>query len=225
MPTSSVFCALGSAMMRGQHVYEMSAVVTLQKYMEPTFLQDYAKYNKPVNELMRRAISDMKGEGYKEDEIQYTLELEMKWGGTQIHTITVFSPVLTIQSDDDVKRVIDAFEDQYAAIYGRPAVFREAGAEVLTFRLRSLAPSDELILQSVEEVGENADHAIRGKRLVYWRERGDFAETPIYSYGALKAGNRVQGPAILNARDTTVVVPPGHRLRVDTYLHGFIKRD
>lgn len=226
MPTSSVFCAFGSAMMRGQHVYEYSRFVTLQKYMQPKFMEDYSQFNEPVKELMDRATRDMTGEGHKVEDIQFLLELEMKWGGTQIHTLAVHSPRFFIEGDEDVVAIIDAFEQQYGAVYGASASFRQAGAEVLTFRLRALAAPSELNIPTFEPVSENTQPAaLKGKRLVYWRQMGDFTDTPIYNYDLLQCGNMIKGPAVIEMNDSTIVLPPGQRIVIDRYLNGLIEND
>lgn len=224
MPTSSVFCALGSAMMRGQHVYEYSGNITLQKYMQPVLLEDYNTFNKPVKDLMERATNDMRMEGYKEEDIQFRLELDMKWGGTQVHTTTVYSPRLYVSSQEDIKSVIDAFQEQYAEVYGSSAVFREAGAEILTFRLRAIAPPGELAIPVFDFVGKDASSALKGQRTAFWGEETSFVETDIYEYELLQCGNEITGPAIIETKDTTVVLPPEHRLSVDKYLHCIIEK-
>lgn len=224
MPTSSVFCALGSAMMRGQHVYEYSGNVALQKYMQPALLDDYTQFNRPVKGLMDRAVKDMVSEGHREENIKFSLELEMKWGGTQVHTTTVFSPRLFVESTEEVSQIIDAFEEQYAAVYGKSAVFRGAGAEVQTFRLRAMAPSTELVIPTFQSDGEDAGAALKGRRSAYWFEEGGVVDTPVYEYDMLRCGNLIVGPAIVEAKDTTVVLPPGRRLNVDKYLHCIIEK-
>ena len=46
-------------------------------------------------------------------------------------------------------------------------------------------------------------------RSAYFAEHGDFATTPVFDWPALAIGDRVDGPAVVQAPDTTVVVPPG----------------
>jgi N-methylhydantoinase A/oxoprolinase/acetone carboxylase beta subunit len=43
-----------------------------------------------------------------------------------------------------------------------------------------------------------------------WDEKGYF-ETPIYQRGLFGPGNKIQGPAIIEAKDTTIVIPPGYK--------------
>jgi N-methylhydantoinase A/oxoprolinase/acetone carboxylase beta subunit len=42
-------------------------------------------------------------------------------------------------------------------------------------------------------------------------------ETRYYDRGALQAGNRLTGPAIVNQYDSTTVIPPGLTAHVDRF--------
>ncbi len=56
---------------------------------------------------------------------------------------------------------------------------------------------------------------MRKKRDIYWPDLGRRRATPVYDGERLAVGNRIAGPAIVETADTTVVVQPGTRLRVD----------
>jgi N-methylhydantoinase A/oxoprolinase/acetone carboxylase beta subunit len=57
--------------------------------------------------------------------------------------------------------------------------------------------------------------AARKKREIYWPDLGRKKSTPVYDGERLANGNRIAGPAIVETADTTVVVQPGTKLRVD----------
>ncbi len=61
--------------------------------------------------------------------------------------------------------------------------------------------------------------AQRGSRQVWFEDAGRI-DCAIYDRRALPGGERVPGPAIIEAADTTVVVPPGWRLTCDP--RGFL---
>jgi N-methylhydantoinase A len=50
---------------------------------------------------------------------------------------------------------------------------------------------------------------------VYWRDYGAFAPTDIYDGSKLSSAAAIDGPAIIEFPDTTVVVPPGAAARLD----------
>ena len=42
-------------------------------------------------------------------------------------------------------------------------------------------------------------------------------KTPVYDGARLRPGNRIAGPTVVETTDTTIVVHPGRRLRVDAF--------
>jgi N-methylhydantoinase A len=58
--------------------------------------------------------------------------------------------------------------------------------------------------------GSGAD-ALKGRRTAFF---GSPLDTPVYAREALAAGARLDGPAIVEERESTTVVPPGARVDV-----------
>jgi N-methylhydantoinase A len=58
---------------------------------------------------------------------------------------------------------------------------------------------------------------LKGSRPVYFDEVGDFTDTPIFDRARIDAGAAIDGPAVIEQTDTTVLVPPGASARVDAY--------
>jgi N-methylhydantoinase A/oxoprolinase/acetone carboxylase beta subunit len=54
---------------------------------------------------------------------------------------------------------------------------------------------------------------------VHW-PRGPAHDTAIFDAGQLQPGAATTGPAIVEALDTTIVVPPGWGFRVDEHGNG-----
>jgi N-methylhydantoinase A len=70
-------------------------------------------------------------------------------------------------------------------------------------------------LARVDELSGSAERAMRGTRKTYFPECGGFVETSIYSRYRLGAGDTVEGPAIVEERESTLVLLPGDVGRVD----------
>src|SRR5499433_368725 len=85
-------------------------------------------------------------------------------------------------------------------------------------RAESLAASDETKAETVRGSAVRA-----GSRQVYFRGRG-FIDTPIYQRDALPPGTSVDGPAIIEQSDSTPLVAPGFRARVDDASNLLLER-
>jgi N-methylhydantoinase A/oxoprolinase/acetone carboxylase beta subunit len=64
--------------------------------------------------------------------------------------------------------------------------------------------------------GKDSSAARKGERNAYLNE-GEFARVPVYDAQRLKPGNELEGPAIVEKPNTTIVVYPKSRAFVDTH--------
>ena len=61
------------------------------------------------------------------------------------------------------------------------------------------------------------EESLTGKRPVYFNKADGFVETRTFARGPLLAGNRIEGPALVEEHASTTVVMPGDRLEVDRF--------
>jgi N-methylhydantoinase A len=112
----------------------------------------------------------------------------------------------------DMARFRADFDRAYAARYGygNPA----EQVEVVNWRLSAIGASRRLELPRYTRRG-SLDAALSGRRPAYFPEKGGYVETPIYDRYRLFAGVELHGPAIIEERESTTVLPPGCSGRVD----------
>jgi len=223
-PYASVFCALGGSTMDLCHVYEKSRhIVLFSPKLPGGFLADCTPFNNIVAELKESAFRDMASEGFRPDQVNFSLDLEMRYG-FQLNTTRISSPVVRLSDREDAVALFEAFNAQYKRRYGEISATPEAGVNIESYYLiaRVLLAKPAL---PVHELGAgDAYAALCGHRRAYWPESAGFAPTHVYDAEALRAGNVISGPAIVEARDTTYVVPPGWRYAIDRYFNGIIER-
>ena len=92
-----------------------------------------------------------------------------------------------------------------------------ATVEIVNARAAAIGLTDDVELP--RSTGGDAVEARKATRAVYFDETADFTETPIYDRARLGGGARIEGPAVIEQTDTTVLVPPGASARVDDYLN------
>ncbi len=223
-PFSATFCALGSAGMDIVHIYERSKRIILFEPEGRGYFEDYEQFNEVVESLMQQAERDIKGEGFSLRSMVLRLELEMKFGG-QVHVLRTNSPFLRLEKPEDVKDVCQAFFKEFNDFYGSAAMYPEGGVEIRNFILHSILPQHEIELPTYPRSGEKvSEMAHRGNRMAYWEEYGGYRRTPILDQTQMKPGNRLEGPAIIECKDTNVVLEPGTKLVVDKYLNFLIEK-
>jgi N-methylhydantoinase A len=120
------------------------------------------------------------------------------------------------------KKLRDAFEERYKALYGSAAVLGNAGIRLLTIGVDAVGAIVKPDLPTHEFAGKEASAAMTGQRDVFWPEKRAWARTDIYDGSLLRPGNQLEGPAILEQPGTTVVVPDGAVAVVDRFGNNVI---
>jgi N-methylhydantoinase A/oxoprolinase/acetone carboxylase beta subunit len=109
------------------------------------------------------------------------------------------------------------FHDIHEREYSRR--FEESDIEVPNVRVRGVGLMPPLATTEVESGDESPDDALRHEGEAWFHVDGELQQVATRSYdrAALRAGNRIIGPAIVNQYDTTTVVPPGMAADVDRF--------
>ena len=104
---------------------------------------------------------------------------------------------------------------ELAARYGY-AHAAEPG-ESVTWKLSAIGGAPRVALAKAPTTpGARAD---KGRRRAYFPETGGWIDCPIYDRYGLAAGAQIAGPAIVEERESTSVLPPGTLANVDDYAN------
>jgi len=115
----------------------------------------------------------------------------------------------------------EAFEQRYAALFGRP--IDGASVEVLSWQLRVSGETwrpDEQKPRTPAVVASACHHS----REVFDPLTGHFEPYSVYERHALSPGTKVNGPALIVEDDTTTVVTAAFNVRVDPVGHLILER-
>ena len=229
LPTSPIFCALGSGVMDVIQYYETTNYIL---FKQPTglggvgtgeYFTDYEEFNGVVEELQKIAIRDLKGQGISPESAVFSLELEMRYGG-QLNMTRVPSPRLFIKDEEDVLAIYENFEREFIKAYSALSVFPEGGVDISSFILRSLFVTPTFRMPKYPLKGTKVPtEAYKGKRDVFWEEAGGFTPTNTYELSLLEPGNMLEGPAVIEAADTNIVLPAGRTFTINEFLSGIIE--
>ncbi len=129
----------------------------------------------------------------------------------QVHDITVPLPAEPLASStlDGVKA---AFAHEYQRLYTH--VYTGTVIQAITWRVQCAGPAPSISVERQEGVAAGRA-ALKGRRPAYFGDLGGWMEAPIYDRYALAPGQTIAGPAIVEERESTTVIPPGDSLEVD----------
>ncbi|PYN46134.1 MAG: methylhydantoinase [Candidatus Rokuibacteriota bacterium] len=111
-------------------------------------------------------------------------------------------------------RVRASFDDIYTARYGYANP--DQPVEIVTWKLSAIGGAPRIALAKAARSG---DGSRKGVRRAYFPEARGYADTPVYDRYALTPGMSLTGPAIVEERESTTVLPPGVTATVDEYAN------
>ena len=110
------------------------------------------------------------------------------------------------------------FDGIYEKLYGR--TYPDSPLEFVNFKVRVSLPVKLLNLPRIGKRAAALQDALKGRRPAFSAQAGDFIPHAVYDRYRLSAGTEFSGPAIIEERESTVVVGEDARVRVDEY--GFL---
>jgi len=208
-PYASTFCAFGFSTTDLLHRYSKYLPLTLFDGVK--YLNDYKKFNETAAQMMAVARRDIEGEGFSADNAGYYLEI-IGGNGAGEHNARLEKTQLS--SEEDVKKICTQF--------AKPGEKSPAKITISTVILNAVVPMPHYELTTSSPAGEDPGGALRGERDIHWSPETGYRKTPIYDRGLLVAGNRVIGPAVVEAKDTTYIIPANMSYSISEYSHGVL---
>jgi len=205
---ASTWCAFGAAAADVLHVYEQ---VDIQA--SPF---DAARVNRVLAALQARAEGEMGKDGIAKARRKFAFSIDMRHRG-QINEVEVMLPEGRL-AGDFWEPLRARFYARYEQLYGRGSSYRGARLEIVTLRVRATAATPRPKLPKARQRSARVPReAKRGMRDIYWAEPKRVIRTPVFEGAALRPGNRVKGPCVIETAQTNVVVHPGRTVRVDAF--------
>ncbi|HXG17415.1 MAG TPA: hydantoinase/oxoprolinase family protein [Calidithermus sp.] len=104
------------------------------------------------------------------------------------------------------------FDEIYAARYGYASPTEPV--EVVTWKLSAVGAAPRVALA---KAAPGPGDALKGRRRAWFPETGGWTDTPVYDRYRLAPGRTLAGPAIVEERESTTVLPPGVEATVDAW--------
>jgi len=205
-PLASAFSAFGLAASRINVIRELSDPGSVP--LDPVRVaENFKRLEDEVNAVLaRQGIAFVETRLYRDIDMRYGMQMG------EVTTPLASGPV-TVES---LQGAAEMFEQLYAQQFGAGSGFRDAGIQALTYRVRGegvLPISPEM--PAIEAAnGTSPEHALIERRPICLDADEGYVPTPAYDYTRLRAGHRIEGPAVIEVPTTTVVVP--------AHMHGVI---
>ena len=207
-PVASILCASGMLLTDLQHDFVRSVVAPLTDI-------DPARLTGLVDEMVAEGSAQLSRENVPPEQEEHHVSLDLRYL-KQYHEVTVPVPREAVVSGD-YERLAEAFHAAHDRLYGYELAAEGTGLELINIRVQSIGRVDKPALPGVEEGKPDAAHARKGTRRAFIPEQEDMGEVVVYDGHALRAGNQISGPALIERTDTTIYVTESFEARVDGY--------
>jgi len=170
---------------------------------------DVAGINELYDGLERKAVAALREEGYDDADITVRREGDVKFAG-QSFEISMTWPAEAI-GEGDRERLAAEFVAEYERVYGAGSAWDGFPIELHTARVVASGKTVKPPLGTA--AAERAPAEPAGERQVFLGDR-ELTAT-VYDGAALAPGQTLEGLAIVDDVDTTLLVPEGARLEID----------
>ena len=157
--------------------------------------------------LQRKLHRELSGEGMGADAIRFERSCDMRYRG-QAYEINV--PVPEVAADKLVAAMTDAFHVRHRSLYAQAA--EGDPVEFVNYRVTGIGVIRKPELKPREDGARRV--LPRGARWACFPHTG-WIETPVFERVGLAPGTELSGPALVDEPGATVVLFPGHGLKVD----------
>ncbi len=166
--------------------------------------------------LQDRVAAEFSKSAIDRERIRFTHAVRMQYYG-QLNDIEFVSPHPALEGAAEVEDLIAAFEDAYAKMYASSARSPEFGYLVTHVIVHGTVDVEKPALPQMSE--EPGTPPLKARRPVHWgrASEGEFVETDIFQLEEIRAGNTIEGPAIVEHSATTFAIPPGRRAELDAH--------
>ena len=161
------------------------------------------------------AVDLIESAGVKTEDIKIERSADMRYVGQGFEIVVpVPDGKLGPASQDELAT---AFDTTYEALFGR--VLNEVPVETITWRMTASEPPPrpEIRFQTARSAAHS--EGIKGERPVYLTDENRFVDCPVFDRYSLDPGANVDGPAIVEERESTVFIGPDANCTIDEHLN------
>ena len=172
---------------------------------------DWSGVNAALEEMEEEGRDLLHASGVRDADIRVRRLCEMRYMG-QGHEVTVEVPDGQL-GPGDADRLTELYRKEYRRLYNREGP--DVPLEAMTWRLEVAAPRPEIRLAGEVDGSSPLSEAQKGEREIYVPEEAGFKEVPVYDRYRLDPGVVLEGAAVVEERESTVIVGPEGRAEID----------
>jgi N-methylhydantoinase A len=216
---SSVFCALG--LLSSDYVMRFDQGVGWD-LSKP---EGVDRVNGIAEQMVTDAIAQMESEGFPREHIDVQRTADIRFHG-QAYELTLPMPARALKAED-AEKIFDDFLAHYEQTYGEGTAWKGVPASLINYSVTVTG-----LQQNRPELGgagsngspPSKEELVREMREVFLPTERRRESVPVIDDAKFTVGASVEGPAIIDAVDTTIYVPPGTTAVRDEFMNYVLTR-
>lgn len=165
--------------------------------------------------LIDEASALLRAAGVPDRQINVTRRLDMRYKGQG------FEVEVVLPDEADANAAVLALPKLFARSYEQ--VFSvsliDEPIELVNWKVEVTGPQPKVELSHGLTEALAAGNPLKGSRSAYFPEATRYVECPVYNRYAMQPGAAIEGPALVEERESTCVVGIGHTARVDDFYN------
>ncbi|MCK0506559.1 hydantoinase/oxoprolinase family protein [Aromatoleum anaerobium] len=203
---SSVLCAFGMLMSELKHDFVRTFVSRLDAL-------DWPKLAQIIGEMASEGARQLTEERIPDARRRFDVKLDCRYI-KQYHEVSFVVPGNLIDAHDSAG-IASAFHAEHNRLYGYSLEQEGTPVEVINVRVQAIGVTDKPVAREEPWAGDDAAHALKGRRAVYIPETKTFRDVPVYDGHRMGHGNRIDGPAMIEQETTAIFVSASYDCVVD----------
>jgi N-methylhydantoinase A len=196
-------CALGMLQTSVRHSYVRSEIGSLERIAAD-------RLNELFGTLEAQAMQEAGEEGFSPGQVKISRLLDLRYPH-QGYSLCVPCPA---PFDEPARVTVKrAFDSLHQTVYGQSAP--NESADIVTLRLQSEIVVPRLSLPQQPHTDGNTARATKGQRPLYHISQQKFEPVNVWDRAKLRAGDRFEGPAVIEQFDSTTVALAGQTVSVE----------
>jgi N-methylhydantoinase A len=160
---------------------------------------DWDDVDRLLNEMAGESLAALVDAGCAPEAVRLTIGADLRFFGQQNEVGVSFAR--DPREGRDIEMIREVFEAIYLARYG--VVPSHVPVEIVSWRLTAQGP--EIEVEPPPSPPRHPGAAKAERNIPLWSEAGP---AKVYDRAALAVGQQIAGPAIIEERETTIVLPP-----------------
>ena len=215
---SSIFCAAGMLHSDLKHDF-------VRSYHAEFSVDglDVERFSSLIEELRSEGNEVLEGEQIQAERRRFSFALDLRYAG-QYHEVNV-----VVAERDlvplDFDTINDSFHATHNRLFGYDLDKEGTTVNLVNLRVSAIGVTDKPEIKKEAKRSDSATAARKGSRPVFLPSEKQLAEAEVYDGDVMGYGNALEGPAIVEQRNTTIFVPPQWRLDCDALASFILQRD